>query len=925
MSLINPRVLRIIPLLIAVCIVSFPAQAQYGGGTGEPNEPYLIYTPEQMNEIGARPSDWDKHFKLMADLDLSAYTGVAFNVIGTSVPGVGPRAGWTPKPFTGVFDGNGHVISNFAYAAEGKDYIGLFGLIDGENAEIRNLGLIDPDVGVGVGLGRYVGVLAGSLGGTVRNCFVEGSTVSGRNFVGGLVGQNSGGTVIDCSCTGTVSGNDRVGGLIGANDGGTIMNCCSAGSVAGVSAVGGVVGDNADRITNSYSSADVTGQWGVGGLVGESAPMGAISNCYSTGSVSGVANVGGLVGFVLIPQSVTRSFWDVEASGQRHSAGGIGLTTAEMQTAVTFLAWTVPDNEETWTIDEGNDYPRLAWENQPGEPIAAIPLADFLAGSGAEDDPFLIYTAEELNLIGWGICDWDKHFKLMADINLSAYRGTEFNIIGITAPYVPFAGVFDGNGHTIANFSYTCTDATSAGLFGYVTDWSTNTEIKNLGLINPNVDAGKGDCAGSLVGYLGVATVTNCYVKGGTVSGDDRIGGLIGLINGGRIVTSYSTATVNGEGNVGGLVGSGAGAVHPVIGCFWDIQTSGQAASAGGTGKTTAEMQTAATFIEAGWDFVDEIVNGTCDYWQIEPGDYPRLRYSAGASPVMPEGLGTAEQPYLIRDTRDLGTVWFEPLAHYRLEASLDLSGTTWSMAVVPWFGGTFDGNGQVISDLHIQGYGYLGLFGQLGHGAAVSNLGLQEVDVNGTGNYVGGLVGYSDGRITTSYGSGTVCGRGWVGGLAGYNEGSIATSYGSGTVCGSGVGGLVGLNAGNVTQCYTSGLIIGTGQGVGGLVGSNYSGDLSNCYSTSTVSGEGTLGGLVGDNWGDASITSSFWDVKTSGQATNAGGIGKTTAEMQTASTFLEAGWDFVDETVNGTEDIWWIDEGQDYPRLWWESIAEN
>ncbi len=51
----------------------------------------------------------------------------------------------------------------------------------------------------------------------------------------------------------------------------------------------------------------------------------------------------------------------------------------------------------------------------------------------------------------------------------------------------------------------------------------------------------------------------------------------------------------------------------------------------------------------------------------------------------------------------------------------------------------------------------------------------------------------------------------------------------------------------------------------------------------------------------------------------------GNTTAEMQTASTFLNAGWDFVDETLNGTEDIWWILEGQDYPRLWWELIPEN
>jgi inhibitor of cysteine peptidase len=40
----------------------------------------------------------------------------------------------------------------------------------------------------------------------------------------------------------------------------------------------------------------------------------------------------------------------------------------------------------------------------------------------------------------------------------------------------------------------------------------------------------------------------------------------------------------------------------------------------------------------------------------------------------------------------------------------------------------------------------------------------------------------------------------------------------------------------------------------------------------------------------------------------------------MQTAKTFLDAGWDFVGETTNGGEDIWKIAEGLDYPRLWWE-----
>ena len=85
-------------------------------------------------------------------------------------------------------------------------------------------------------------------------------------------------------------------------------------------------------------------------------------------------------------------------------------------------------------------------------------------------------------------------------------------------------------------------------------------------------------------------------------------------------------------------------------------------------------------------------------------------------------------------------------------------------------------------------------------------------------------------------------------------------------------------------------------------------------------VGGDDPVGGLVGDNNGGV-VTACFWDTQTSGQTRSAGGTGKTTADMQTAKTFLDAGWDFVGETANGTEDIWWILEGKDYPRLWWEA----
>ncbi len=52
---------------------------------------------------------------------------------------------------------------------------------------------------------------------------------------------------------------------------------------------------------------------------------------------------------------------------------------------------------------------------------------------------------------------------------------------------------------------------------------------------------------------------------------------------------------------------------------------------------------------------------------------------------------------------------------------------------------------------------------------------------------------------------------------------------------------------------------------------------------------------------------------------------LGTVTAiTVANSRTFLEAGWEFVKEVDNGSEDIWWILEGQDYPRMWWELVEE-
>ena len=1013
----NSSLLGKITVLVVICCCSLPAQGKYGGGTGEPNDPYLIYDANQMNTIGADSNDWDKCFLLCADIDLSGYTGTSFNIIGTS---------WDDA-FTGVFDGNGKKISNFTYASTGRNGIGLFGYVTGE---IKDLGLIDPNVDAGTGY--YVGSLVGYNYGTITNCYVEGGTIAGYGFeeyyggVGGLVGRN-GGTISNCYSTGSVSGSSAVGGLVGGNSG-TITNCYSTAGVSGDWAVGGLVGDNDGTITNSYATATVSGATDVGGLVGQneegtisncysSADVsgnghvgglvgdndGTISNSYSTGSVSGTSYVGGLVGHNDEQYAVvTASFWDTQTSGQATSDGGTGKTTAQMQTARTFIAWV--SCEPVWTIDEGKDYPRLVWENAPGEPIT--PQLCLGGGSGTQADPYLIYTAKQLNAIGLFPCLLDKHFLLCADIDLSAYTGTSFNIIGASWPNV-FRGVFDGSGHTISNFTYSSTETDFIGLFGYVD--GGDAEIKNLGLIDPNVEAGTGNRVGLLVGRLSRGTISGCYAEGGSVSGSFIVGGLVGF-SWGTINNCYSTGSVSGTSAVGGLVGvnflaatiidcyatgsvTGNQNVGGLVGVnlegeittsFWDTETSGQNTSAGGTSKTTAEMQMQVTFMDAGWDFENI-------WWILEGAGYPRLWWEEKYG----GGTGEPNDPYLIFDANQMNAIGANPGdwdKNFLLCADIDLSGFTGtSFNIIGTyyplhpFIGVFDGSGHTISNFTYDSNDtdYIGLFGYVGKWGVneeIKNLGLFDPNLDaGTGRNVGSLVGYLvNGTITNCYvqggsvlgafdvgglvghnwstidncySAGSVSGRTNVGGLVGWNNsGTITNCYSTSSVSGNNnVGGLMGIGGGTITNCYATasvsgkhliggligenyygtisncyatGSVAGTGSWVGGLVGVNW-GVITNCYSAGSVSGNNNVGGLVGDKW-QGEVTYSFWDTETSGQTASAGGTGLPTAQMQTQSTFTDAGWDFVGERINGSEDIWMMTcEGMSYPKLsWWQPV---
>ncbi|MGA2173203.1 MAG: GLUG motif-containing protein, partial [Sedimentisphaerales bacterium] len=342
------KIPAIVVLLLSFFILPRSVQAKYSGGTGGPDDPYLISTAEDMNQIGRNYTDWDKCFKLTADINLSAYTGTQFSRIGPD----------DKHAFSGVFDGNGRTISGFTYTTENSSYIGVFGNIS-TAGRVENVSLVDVNV---TGY-HYVGGLVGHNDGTISNCNSTGS-VSGYQYVGGLVGYN-GGTISNCSSTGSVgtSNSYEVGGLVGHNDG-TISNCNSTGSVSGYQYVGGLVGDNYGNtisncystgavtggsdsdylgglvgyvnysyVTDCYAAGEVAGDYDAGGLVGVN-DNSTITRCYSSGSVSAYMYVGGLLGWNY-SGTTADSFWDTNTSGQSWSAGGTGKTTVEMKTKST--------------------------------------------------------------------------------------------------------------------------------------------------------------------------------------------------------------------------------------------------------------------------------------------------------------------------------------------------------------------------------------------------------------------------------------------------------------------------------------------------------------------------------------------------------------------------------------------------------------
>lgn len=202
-------------------------------------------------------------------------------------------------------------------------------------------------------------------------------------------------------------------------------------------------------------------------------------------------------------------------------------------------------------------------------------------------------------------------------------------------------GLVGRNYGTVSNCYSTSTVEGSGNDVGALVGWNDGTVSNSYS--TGSVDGN--DSVGGLVGYNPIgATVSNSYSTSST-SGSSYVGGLVGWNHDGTVSNCYSIGTVSGI-DVGGLVGYNSGTVGN---SFWDNQTSGQATSDGGTGKTTENMKNVRTYTDTAWsegltspwDFVgnpyDDV--GDDDNWDIDGlnnNGYPFLSWQ---TPDPPDNL----------------------------------------------------------------------------------------------------------------------------------------------------------------------------------------------------------------------------------------------------------------------------------------------
>ncbi len=617
-------------------ILAVDSDYSYNGGEGTATSPWQIATALQLDTISEINDHLDDFFILTADIDLTTLKGDYSSIGKTSV-----------TPFTGVFDGKNHTISNYQFKGTGS-ITGIFGYTSFSAAtefeyEISNINLTGVSINVSSSTLPAGGLIANN-GCWVNNCTVSGAIQASTN-AGLLAGKNADGSGItprisNCTVNGTVAtSGENAGGLVGLNEG-YITSCraIDGSSVTAATCAGGLIGKNTNTIVFCYSWSEVDSSSDYsGGFAG--ANTGIISSCYSTGPVVSVGSHKN--GFCSSNTGTIAScFWNTATSGltdTSSNSGYIGLDAEQFKDKDIFTAsgWEF-GSDKPWLMLDGLMWPRLR------------SLFAFSGGSGTETAPYLVSNDIDLMLISELP---DNHYKLMSDFNLDGWP-LQNSLFGSYQQNKPFTGILDGNGHKLSNINITRADG-YAGLFGYIsrkTGNETAAGVKNLILDNVTIEtSAAGDVAGCLAGYIYDGFIENCAVRNGSVLCSMYAGGLAGFGEYCQISNSCFTGQIDAALFAGGLAGglrnstiSGCYSAADIIACEHDYGlTAYQRATSitnsywnadlcpygnSGTALNSSQMKTGQFWYDnTSIDLIGETKNGSENLWQVSDNYYPWL------------------------------------------------------------------------------------------------------------------------------------------------------------------------------------------------------------------------------------------------------------------------------------------------------------
>lgn len=275
---------------------------------------FIIRTPQQFRNIGvftngAADSSNPTHGKAFRQ-------ALALNFSVTSVGGGTLDSAVVKDIFAGTFDGNWAPINNLTITNNSDHYLALFAQSSGTLQNIRlNSGSI-------TGQNYVAGIVGLTHGGRIQNCTNTNCNITGTRHVGGIAGGVTDTYINNCTNTSTIGGSGQyVGGITGrytdtnlSNTDGLpndisgsfmyyVINCMNGGAVrSSADAVGGIAGSAHGKVYNCYNTGDIhTTLHTAGGIIGHGGEStkrtkAIVMNCYNRGTISGITNIAGILG-----------------------------------------------------------------------------------------------------------------------------------------------------------------------------------------------------------------------------------------------------------------------------------------------------------------------------------------------------------------------------------------------------------------------------------------------------------------------------------------------------------------------------------------------------------------------------------------------------------------------------------------------------